>query len=296
VLGHNYVPIIVPTPGAPGVPLPIPPLSLPELFAIGGDNQVYERDSGGGGYFLTAPGQVKKIDIGYNTAGRMELFALGGDNQVYEQDFGANGRSAGNYFLTAPGQAKDFVLGHDNTGTKLLKLFAIRGDNQVYEQDFAANGHSAGGYSLTAPGQVKKVDVGYDNAGNMHLFAIGGDNQVYELDFAANGHSAGGYYLTKPGMVKDLGVAHELNVFLPSYTFPAGSETSTGHSRFGGSLELFVVGGDDQVYQLDFDANGHAGISGWSLTAPGRVKSVGFQPYTAGFSGFPDFPAFQTLI
>jgi hypothetical protein len=53
-------------------------------------------------------------------------------------------------------------------------------------------------------------------------------------------------------------------------------------------MHLFAVGGDNQVYEQDFDSDDHS-ASAYYLTAAGRVKSVGLRPYTVGF---PDFQAY----
>jgi hypothetical protein len=260
------------------------------VFAIGGDDQAYVGYSDRNSYLLVAPGQVKDLTYSFATEA---VFAIGGDNQVYVSYFIPNFDVFQAYSLTTPGQVKQVAVGQD--AARGLHLFALGGDNQLYESDLRGSAYTP--YALTSPGQVKKVAVGYDDAGRMHLFAVGGDDQAYEMDFDANGlpvvnpgHTA--YYLTSPGRVKDLGVG---------YGGPgdAGGQPSTGHGP-GGALVLFVVGGDDQVYQQSFDAAGHNGYyafggSSYVFTTAGWVKPAGYHPYP-GYLPDPDFLPFPDFL
>jgi hypothetical protein len=89
------------------------------LFAVGGDDQLYEQDFDANGhstgdYYLTRQGLVKDFVLAQNGpsgAYRLGAFAVGADDQVYEQAFDAAGHSAGAYALTAPGQVKQIAAG-----------------------------------------------------------------------------------------------------------------------------------------------------------------------------------------
>jgi hypothetical protein len=142
-----------------------------ELFVIGLDNQVYRQIFGNisghdtSGYYLTTPGEVKKIDVGYDATGLIHLFAIGLDDQVYEQDFNDHGFSTDSFYLTKAGQVKDLGIayetngylstGHDNVSNPQLVVIGL--DDQVYQQRFGPDGHSVSSYVLTAPGQVQAV-------------------------------------------------------------------------------------------------------------------------------------------
>jgi hypothetical protein len=164
------------TPGAVksisfGFSFPNPTTIVPEIFAIGLDDQIYAQKFTTFGdpstfYFLAAPGKVKEISVGImsdNTQDldRPQLFVIGLDNQVYSLTFSNLGDPSGGYFLVGPGQVKSitgsfvckagtFPLCNDFT-----ELFVIGLDNQVYIHQFDLFGSPSGPYILAAPGQVK---------------------------------------------------------------------------------------------------------------------------------------------
>ncbi len=236
--------------------------TLPEVFIIGSDNQVYAQrfalnqpaslylsiptptlSSPNSNYFLTAPGMFKEIRVANipAPAGGQEVFALGFDNQVYALRIDDEGIPIGGFSLTTPGQVKTFEIGYEfNTFDPIL--FAIGMDNQVYEKRFDASGISAGGYTLTQPGKFTAITVGTDlnNVVNpLEVFAIGLDSQVYAQRFDTNGISRGNWFLTTPDTVKTLTVSTAL--------------LGPGQGPY---FELFVTRPDDQLYVQHFDTSG----------------------------------------
>jgi hypothetical protein len=194
-------------------------LTLPEVFAIGLDSQVYAKDTGttGTSYTLIKPGQVKALAVGRFGLESItqELFVIGLDSQVYGLKLTDAGMAASaNYFLTRAGQVKSLAVAVIDANLSSVvsarpEVFAIGLDDQVYAQMFDASGNSATGYTLTRPGQVEALAVGgFVAAWNgflsgtvtlPELFFIGLDGQVYDQQFTQSGESATPYNLTTPG-------------------------------------------------------------------------------------------------
>jgi hypothetical protein len=237
-----------------------------EFFVLGMDNQVYAQkltDTGdpvGTAYFLAAPGQVWKIQVGaaQSSGSAVPLvFGVGLDSQVYAVKFTANGDPASGYYLVAHGQVKpDKSIGFgwsQPAGGFVPELFVTGLDSQVYATKLTSAGDPAGGYFLAAAGAVKSFSVGVmsNNVVHPELFSIGMDNQVYGAKFSDAGNPAGGYFLTAPGAVSSL-TASYVQKFSNYYS------------------ETFVLGLDSQVYVLLFDVNGNPS-GGYVPGAPGQV-------------------------
>jgi predicted outer membrane repeat protein len=264
-------------------------------FVIGLDNQVYGRhlDANGnpsGGYFLTAPGQVKALQVARDGDNGLELFVIGLDNQVWAQTFDHGGNPSGGYFLTTPGQ----VLSITVPNSFLPEVFAVGLDSQVYEARFDASGRSTAPFGLVATGHVKSFVVG-SYAGFQEGFAIGLDNQVYAVNMDVNGNPTSGYFLGKPGAVLSISLADTrlpevfvlgLDHQVYEEQFDSNGQATVGFGlvaagavksfvvgNFGGFQELFAIGLDDQVYGVKLDDDGNP-TSGYFGTQPGRVQSL----------------------
>jgi hypothetical protein len=189
---------------------------VPEVFAVGLDNQVYYDQVTNIGetvanYHLAAAGYVRPdraIEFGaaQPASGLVpELFVTGTDSRVYVVKFSSTGLPLGPYALAAAGQVKDFSVGPMSNDTVHPELFAIGLDDQVYGLKTTAAGDPTGGYFLTAPGQVLGITASYvQKQGNEYseLFAIGLDSQVYVQFFDVNGNPLGYYYPAGSGQVK----------------------------------------------------------------------------------------------
>jgi hypothetical protein len=264
-------------------------------FIIGLDGQVYGRqvDTTGnpfGPYFLTAPGQVKSLqvarlgDVGY------EIFVLGMDDQVYAQTFDLSGNPTSSYFLTNPGRVLSFNLAN----SFLPEVFAIGRDHQVYEEKFDATGAVASPYFLVASGQVQSFVAG--SYGTFQEgFAIGQDSQVYAVTLDSNGNPTSTYFLTNPGRVKSISLSDsplpevfaigqdrqvyaELfdstgKVTSPYFLVAAGPVQSFVVGNFGTFQEGFAIGTDNQVHAVKLDTNGNP-LGGYFLAQPGVVQAI----------------------
>jgi hypothetical protein len=236
----------------------------PETFVIGNDDQVYAEkfDANGNpayGYFLTAPLQVKKVEVVQNKLGIAELFAIGMDDQVYGLKLNNYGDPVGDFFLVAAGRVKDLATVPDFFGSS--EVFVQGLDDEVYSQRLTDAGDPIGtSYTLTATGQVQQIlaGVAQDNNGNIvpELFVIGMNGQVYAQKFTSSGDSAGPYFLTAPGQVQ------VQQSFQFSFSRPAS----------GLIPELFVTGMDDRVYAQKFTSSGDP-IGSYILMSGGQVTS-----------------------
>jgi autotransporter-associated beta strand protein len=285
--------------------------SMPELFVIGLDNQVYAQklDSNGSsssGYVLASPGQVKALVTAHDPSNLPEGFVLGMDNQVYALHVNASGNAVSGYFPVAPGQVKSFSVGYDATARP--EVFAIGLDNQVYAAKMDANGNPSAGYILAVARPVQSLAVGHDASNRPEVFAIGLDSQVYEQKLDQGGNPSGTSFLTTPGQVKALVVGQlgnagpELFVIgldnqVYAQTFDGlGSSTSgyfLGKPGPAQSItlsnsflpQLFALRPDGQVYEEQFSANGQATV-GFGLVAPGAVKAFTIGSYGSFEEGF----------
>jgi hypothetical protein len=240
----------------------------PETFVIGLDNQVYAQkfDANGTpayGYFLTAPGQFKKIQVARTNNNTSVVFGIDMNDQLHALKINAYGDPVGGFVPMAPDPIQDVVVVPEFY--KSSEVFVLGMDNQVYAQPLTNSGDPIGNtYLPTAPGQVLKVLMGVAQSNAQvvpELFAVGMDSQIYAQEFNPDGTSKGFYFLTAPGQVDvqgsiDFGFANPATGLVP---------------------ELFVTGLDDRIYAQKFASNGDP-LGGYLMMSTGQVLSFSVGP------------------
>jgi hypothetical protein len=236
-----------------------------DVFGIGMNNDVYFQATGpaggpyNGGGWTDLGGPAGAIAVGRDADGSPALFALNkytGSVSVYSTRTGA--------WTGLGGYARALAVGSNSDGR--LEVFVVGGNNQVYHQYQTAANSSFNGSWASLGGSAQSVSVAREQNGRMDVFAVWSDNTVRYIRQAASADwgqawiNLGGWALAR------------------SVTVGTNSD---------GQLEIFVIGGNNQVYhQYQSFPNGSfsgswASLGGWvaqiavGQKADGRLCVVG---------------------
>lgn len=205
-------------------------------FALGGDGSIYHRRQvapNGGWADWTGLGgnQVKDFAVAQNADGHLEVVAIFSDGALYDiRQAGPNGRWGGWFPL----------LGHDLQGSVCLarnadgrlEVFAVGGDGVVYhiwQQGPNGQGGWSGWANLADPSlpAIASLAAISTSDGRLYAFLMRSDGAVsYRAQVAPNG-----------------GWAAPIHLFGHNLRWPCALGINPD-----GRLEIFVIGGDNQLY------------------------------------------------
>jgi hypothetical protein len=255
-----------------------------EAFVLGGDQAIYHRwetSPGGdwsawaslGGHDLRLP-----LRVASTADGRIQLHALGDDRRIYYRGQTAPNGDWIDWSLLGGTAVKDFAVNRNGDGR--LEVVAVWDDGALHHAwQEAPNGGWSDWASLVGHDLHGEVALGQNADDRLEAFAIGGDGVVYhrwQLGPNARGGWSDWSGLGDPSLppIADLAVANgadgRLFLFLMrsdgalSYwaqVAPNGGWAAPAHlgghdlrwpcaigRNPDGRLEVFVIGGDLQVY------------------------------------------------
>ncbi|MFD4657263.1 trypsin-like serine protease [Kitasatospora sp. NPDC058444] len=206
-----------------------------ELFAVGGDNQVWVNE---GGYTTNVWGTFETVatssgvrQVSAVTMGdKVRLFGIGSDQRIWTaaKDTATDTWSP---FDAVPGNSGIRQVTAVAMGDK-VRLFAIGGDSRIYTAtgDYTAGTWSA--FEALPSSSIKQVTA--TTVGNtVRLFAIGGDDKIW----TTTGDYTAGTWTTFEA-IPSSGIRH------------------IAATTLGSTVRLFAVGGDSKIWTTDSTANG----------------------------------------